>query len=121
MRKFILLLALLPVCVFAQNFQKNGEKYEVYCDVKHFTNAFGKTTITITVNDDEFEVVDENGNQVKTKEVTMVLNLLAKRGWKLVSSFGTSGGSKVLPIEKHYTMKKEISNDDEINIGISKK
>jgi hypothetical protein len=55
---------------------------------------------------------------VKTKEVTTILNLLAKRGWKLVGTFGTTGGSNLLPYERHYTMMKVVTDDSEIETGL---
>ena len=102
----------------AQNFSEDGGKYEVYCDVKDFTNVYGGESFTITISESKYVIIDNQGKEVKTKEVTQILNLLAKRGWKLVSSFGMNGTNGVLPTEKHYTMVKEITNDKEIETGL---
>lgn len=119
MKKLIILLfAFMPLCSLAQNFNGDGGKYEVYCDVRYFVNSLSKTTINIIINDNKYVVKDKEGKEVKTKEVTTILNLLAKRGWKLVGTFGTTGGSNLLPYERHYTMMKVVADDSEIETGL---
>ena len=114
----VILFQFMPLVSMAQNFSEDGSKYEVYCDVKDFTNAYGGESFTITINESKYVIIDNQGKEVKTKEVTQILNLLAKRGWKLVSSFGMNGTNGVLPTEKHYTMVKEVTNDKEIETGL---
>lgn len=119
MKKLVILFfAFMPLCSMAQNFNGDGGKYEVYCDVKYFVNALSKTTINIFINDNKYIVKNKDGKEEKSKEVTTVLNLLAKRGWKLVESFGTTAGSNLLPYERHYTMMKLVSDDSEIETGL---
>ena len=112
MRKTLFVLfAMLPYSSFAQNFQNDGNKYEVYCDV---TCRVGiKKSIDIIINNEEYVIKDKDGATIKTKDVTSTLNLLSKRGWQLVTSSqsqnGTSGAQ-----DMHYIVKKEISDDSEI-------
>lgn len=115
---FVIVFALFSIHSFAQTFKNDGKQYEVYCDVKFFVNAFSKTSIDIIINDNSYLIKDEDGKEIKTKEVTKILNLLSKRGWKLVESFGTTGGGNLLPYERHYTMMKLVYNDTEIEEGI---
>ncbi len=117
-RLLALVLAVMPLCAMAQNYNEDGGKYEVYCDVKYFVNALSKTTINIVINDNKYTIIDKEGKEIKTKEITTILNCLSKRGWKLISSFGTTGGSNLLPYERHYTMMKIVTNDKEIEEGI---
>lgn len=96
----------------AQNYQEDGSKYEVYCDVKDYI------AIHITINNEEYKIVDKEGNEIKTEEITEVLNLLSKRGWKLVDVSVVRGVGQY--DDKHYIMKKEIISDIENTIGLKK-
>ena len=119
MKKLLVILFMfMPLVSMAQNFNEDGGKYEVYCDVKYFVNALSKTTINIVINDNKYTIIDKEGKEIKSKEITTILNCLSKRGWKLFSSFGTTGGSNLLPYERHYTMVKIVANDKEIEEGI---
>ena len=121
MKKLLcILFMMMPLVSMAQNYKEDGGKYEVYCDVKQFVNAFGSSSITITIGNTKYVVVDSQGKDVKIKEPTDAINLLAKRGWKLVSSFGMAGGNGLLPTEKHYTLKKEIIDDKDFELGLQK-
>ena len=114
----LVLFALLPCYSLAQNFQNDGEKYEVYCDVEYFIAAV-KNHVHITINKTKYDIISNNGEIIKIKEVTEALNLLSKRGWKLITSSQSqtgSGGAIIL----HYTMKKDVVDDSEIEVGIEK-
>lgn len=93
----------------AQTFNEDGGKYEVYCDVKTY-----RSLIYITINNKSYDITDKDGKKVETKEITETLNFLSKRGWKLVSVWGVDTNSYV-----HYIMKKDISDDKEIEIGLT--
>ena len=104
----------------AQNFNEDGKEYEIYCEVKIDMTAVMKTYYTITINGEEHFIADKDGNKIKTKDTTTTLNLLAKRGWKLVSSYGFSPGTSHTT-QRYYTLKKVVKNDDEVLIGLVKK
>lgn len=111
------LFALLPCSLFAQNFQNDGGKYEVYCDIEYYMAL--KNHVHITINKNKYDIVSKDGEIIKTKEVTEALNLLSKRGWKLVTSSQSQTGTAGVQI-LHYTMKKEVTDDSEIEVGIEK-
>lgn len=106
------ILAVMPLCAMAQNYNEDGGKYEVYCKVVDYGNE-----IRIIINNSNCKFVDKNGENISAKEITEVLNLLSKRGWSLVSSF--SSGTSV--VGRYYIMKKEISNDSELSDGLEVK
>ena len=118
MRKvLIVLFAILPFFSFAQTFQNDGEKYDVYCDV--MCHAGLKTSIDIIINNEEYVIKDKDESTIKIKDFTSALNLLSKRGWKLVTASQSQSGTSGVQI-MHYTLKKEVSNDSEIEVGIAK-
>ncbi len=106
---------MFPLVLMAQNFQEDGGKYEVYCDVRDYEISVKSSQITIRINNTKYNIVDKDGNIVKCNEITEALNLLSKRGWRLVSSFGYDCGGDTF---KHYTMKKEVVSDEDINTGL---
>ena len=109
--------SMLPLLSMAQNFNEDGGKYEVYCDVK-YTVAL-KERIDITINNEEYKIVNRDGDIIKTKEGTETLNLLSKRGWKLVTTSQSQSGTSGVTVI-HYIMMKEVTNDSEIAFGIAK-
>lgn len=108
---------MLPNYMFAQTFQNDGEKYDVYCDVMYYSGL--RKYVKISINNEEYVIKDKDGSTIKTKDGTSTLNLLSKRGWELItasqSQYETSGTQII-----HYTVKKEISDDSEIGVGIAK-
>ena len=113
MKKILfVLLTMMPLCGMAQNYQEDGGKYDVYCDVKEYIS------ISVTINNENFKIVDKDDNDVKTKEITEVLNLLSKRGWRLVDISVVRGTGQY--DDRHYIMKKEIISDIENTIGLKK-
>ena len=116
MKKLLLLLfVLLPFETSAQNFVGDGSKYDAYCDVE--CTILNKKTIRININNECYDIIDNEGKPIEPKDETEALNLLAKRGWKLVSSWGTTTGIYFI----HFYMKKEVSSDKEIEVGLTKK
>ena len=116
MKKLLfLILVCFPLCSVAQNFNEDGGKYDVYCKVVYSTYG---NSLYLVINDKGYVVIDKNGEKVKSKEVTEVLNLLSKRGWKLVSS---SISDKSMKTDYHFIMKKEVMDDREIELGLKLK
>ena len=110
MKKLLcILFMMMPLVSMAQNFNEDGGKYEVYCKVVDYGNE-----THIFINNNHCKIVNKNGEQVSTREITEILNLLSKRGWKLVSSF--SSGTSI--IGRYYILKKEITDDKEISVGL---
>ena len=110
MKKLLVILFMfMPLVSVAQNFNEDGGKYEVYCRVIDLGSGRN-----ILINDKHYKIVDKDGKLVGTKEVMEILNLLAKRGWKLVSSFSYEANGNV----KYFIMKKEVSDDKEIELGL---
>jgi hypothetical protein len=111
MRKILVLfLSIMPLFANAQNFNEDGGKYEVYCKVVKGLK------VSININDETYNIVDKGGEKIKTNDEIEVLNLLSKRGWRLVSS--SQPGTATVQI---FIMKKEITDDKEILIGLENK
>lgn len=92
----------------AQNYNEDGGKYEVYCEVRVY-----KSLVYIVIDNKNYSIVDKEGKQIKVSDVTEALNLLSKRGWRLVTAWGVDINSY-----EHYTMKKEIIDDKEKELGL---
>lgn len=116
-KALFVLFVMFPCCLYAQTFQGDGEKYEVYCDVTCHVGI--KKSIDITINNEEYVIKDKDGATIKTKDVTSALNLLSKRGWKLVTSSQSQDGTSGAQV-MHYIVKKEVFDDREIELGIAK-
>jgi hypothetical protein len=101
----------MPLVSMAQNFNEDGSKYEVYCEVKY---TLVGSILSIEIDNKEYYLVDKDGEQIKAKSPIEVVNLLSKRGWRLVSVIA-SGDKNV---NRRFFMKKEIFDDKEIEIGL---
>ena len=106
------ILAIMPLCAMAQNYNEDGGKYEVYCDVKNITPNSDYGVYSIYVFDKRYVIVDKTGKEVDINKDSDVLTLLAKRGWRLVSSYFTNND------RVHYIMKKEVTKDSEAEEGL---
>lgn len=106
------ILAIMPLCAMAQNYNEDGGKYEVYCDVKNITPNSDYGVYSIYVFDKRYVIVDKTGKEVDINKDSDVLTLLAKRGWRLVSSYSTNND------RVHYIMKKEVTKDSEAEEGL---
>ena len=104
----VVLFMFMPLVSMAQNFNGDGSKYEAYCEVRIY-----KSLVYIVIDNKHYNIVDKEGKQVKVSEATEALNLLSKRGWKLVTAWGVDLNSY-----ERYTMKKEITDDKEKEIGL---
>lgn len=114
MKKLIaILFMVIPLISMAQNFKGDGGKYEVYCEV---TEDLHSRSVTIMINGKVRHIVNKEEKRVKIADSTEALNLLSKRGWCLISSH--SSGINI--ITKYYIMKKEVSDDKEIEVGLEK-
>ena len=110
----IILFVLMPLVSMAQNFNGDGSKYEVYCEVTENLNTH---SVTIMINGKVRHIVNKEEKRVKIADSTEALNLLSKRGWCLISSH--SSGINI--ITKYYIMKKEVKDDKEIELGLEKR
>lgn len=95
----------------AQNFNGDGGKYEVYCEVKY---TFMSSVPGIEIGDKEYDIINKDKERIKIKNPNEAINLLSKRGWRLVSVV-TSGDKDV---NRRFFMKKEITDDKEIEFGL---
>lgn len=112
MKKLLVILFMfMPLVSMAQNFNEDGGKYEVYCEVTENLNTH---SVTIRINSKICHIVNKETERVKISDATEAISLLSKRGWCLVSSH--SYGVSV--ITKYYIMKKEVSDDKEIELGL---
>ena len=101
----------MPLCAMAQNFNEDGGKYEVYCEVNYI---FMSSVPGIEIGDKEYDIINKDKERIKIKNPNEVINLLSKRGWRLVSVV-TSGDKNV---NRRFFMKKEITDDKEIEFGL---
>ena len=96
----------------AQNFNEDGGKYEVYCEVEYI---YMGNLIYIEINKKRYYLINKDNEKIRTKHPVEVINLLAKRGWKLVA-IGSSGDRNT---NRRYVMKKEVVEDKEIELGLA--
>lgn len=114
MKKLLcILFMMMPLVSMAQNYKEDGGKYEVYCEVRENLHSH---SVEIKINGKYRHIVDKEDKRVKMIDSTEAINLLSKRGWRLI----TSHSSGINIIDKYYIMKKEVSNDDEIETGLEK-
>lgn len=107
----VILFVFMPLVSMAQNFNEDGGKYEVYCEVTENLNTH---SVTIRTNGKICHIINKETERVKISDSTEALNLLSKRGWCLISSH--SSGINI--ITKYYIMKKEVTDDKEIELGL---
>ena len=118
MKKIILILLISCSLCYAKA-DNEKEKYEVYCEVVYFKNAFSKETVNIYYDGEKYDINDKDGNN-KLKSATQVMRLLSKKGWVLRTSFAVNGNN-MLPVEHHYVMVKVVSSDNEILEGLKER
>lgn len=107
----VILFMMMPMVSMAQNFNEDGGKYEVYCEVKY---TFMSSVLSIEIGDKEYDIINKDKERIKIKNPNEAINLLSKRGWRLVSVV-TSGDKNV---NRRFFMKKEITDDKEIEFGL---
>lgn len=115
MKKLIaILFMVIPLISMAQNFNEDGGKYEVYCDILNATPNNINGTYFINIGSENYVIVDKEGKKVSPKKDSEILCLLAKRGWQLVACYYKNND------KTKFIMKKEVTSDTEINIGLQK-
>ena len=107
----VILFMMMPLVSVAQNFNEDGGKYEVYCEVEYI---FMGDLIYIKINKKRYCLINKDNEKIRIKYPVEVINLLAKRGWKLVA-IGASGDRNT---NRRYLMKKEVVDDKEIELGL---
>lgn len=122
MKKIVCLLFVLMTVVFSANSQTvdvPDGKYEVFCDVMGTGVGFGvkaKLDMGRSKTNDDYEYIYENGKKKKFNSMMEVLDYMAKRGWRLHSTFveTQSAAQNVL----HFLMVKNVSDDSQIDEGL---
>lgn len=80
-----------------------------YCSFGGIKGAPG-----IEIGDKKYDIINKDKERIKIKNPNEAINLLSKRGWRLVSVV-TSGDKNV---NRRFFMKKEITDDKEIEFGL---
>lgn len=118
MKKFYFLafLAVLSIEVNAQN--QSEEPYEFFIDValnhgKEYTAAVAFT------NDDKEWICDENGNKMKFKNKSNVINYFTKKGWTFVqiNTYTISAGMSTA-VSDYMLLKKCVKSEEEAKESI---
>lgn len=118
MKKFYFLafLAVLSIEINAQN--QSEELYEFFIDValnhgKEYTAAVAFT------NDDKEWICDENGNKMKFKNKSNVINYFTKKGWTFVqiNTYTISAGMSTA-VSDYMLLKKCVKSEEEAKEGI---
>ena len=118
MKKFYLLalFVVLNIEVNAQN--QSEEPYEFFIDValnhgKEYTAAVAFT------NDDKEWICDENGNKMKFKNKSNVINYFTKKGWTFVqiNTYTISAGMSTA-VSDYMLLKKCVKSEEEAKEGI---
>jgi hypothetical protein len=118
MKKFYLLalFVVLNIEVNAQN--QSEEPYEFFIDValnhgKEYTAAVAFT------NDEKEWICDENGNKMKFKNKSNVINYFTKKGWTFVqiNTYTISAGMSTA-VSDYMLLKKCVKSEEEAKEGI---
>lgn len=126
MKKFYLLalFAVLSIEVNAQNQSektqnRSEEPYEFFIDValnhgKEYTAAVAFT------NDDKEWICDENGNKMKFKNKSNVINYFTQKGWTFVhiDHYTISAGLSTA-VSDFLLLKKIVKSEEEAKQGIN--
>lgn len=125
MRKilFVLVMALMSLGAQAQNVTKPGEKYPVYCTVMGYNAwGFGKVKARLDMgrtqpHTEDYEYIYDGGKKRKFNTMMEVLDYMAKRGWKVHSTYIVTEGMAKQNVV-HFLMVKEVASDTEIDEGL---
>lgn len=114
MRKSLLALLLLFVCVFAK------AQHTVFCEVMQFSPGGAKSMISVDFgNDGTDEIVDENGKKIKFKSSIDALSYFEKLGWSVLSVYSVNHNSGLANVPVvHYLLQKKVENYDDKFAGI---
>ena len=125
MRKslFVLVMALVSLGAQAQNVTKPGEPYSVFCDLAGYnTWGYGKVKVRLDMgrkqpNKEGYESIYDGEKKRKFNTMMEVLDYMAKRGWKVHSTYVITeslGKQNVL----HFLLEKQITDDSQIDEGL---
>lgn len=125
MRKilFVLVMALVSLGAQAQNVTKPGEPYSVFCDLAGYnTWGYGKVKVRLDMgrkqpNKEGYESIYDGEKKRKFNTMMEVLDYMAKRGWKVHSTYVITeslGKQNVL----HFLLEKQITDDSLIDEGL---
>ena len=116
----LLFCMMLAVLAYGQsNEVQREESYEFFIDValKH-----GKEyTAAVAFNNDDKEwICDENGNKMKFKNKSNVINLFTKLGWTFVqiNTFVVGAGVNTV-VSDYMLLKKSVKSEAEARQGIN--
>lgn len=119
MKKICLLalFAVLSIGVNAQN--QNEEPYEFFIDVA-LNHGKDYTVAVAFTNDDKEWICDENGNKMKFKNKSNVINYFTKKGWTFVqiNTYTISAGMSTA-VSDYMLLKKIVKSDEEAKLGIN--
>ena len=125
MRKilFVLVMALMSLGAQAQNVTKPGEPYSVFCDLTGYnTWGYGKVKVRLDMgrkqlNKEGYESIYDGDKKRKFNTMMEVLDYMAKRGWKVHSTYViTESMSKQNVL--HFLLEKQVTDDSQIDEGL---
>ena len=125
MRKilFVLVMALMSLGAQAQNVTKPGEPYSVFCDLAGYnTWGYGKVKVRLDMgrmqpNKEGYESIYDGDKKRKFNTMMEVLDYMAKRGWKVHSTYViTESMSKQNVL--HFLLEKQVTDDSQIDEGL---
>lgn len=125
MRKilFVLVMALMSLGAQAQSVVKPGETYPVYCNLAGYnTWGYGKVKVLLDMgrkqpNKEGYESIYDGDKKRKFNTMMEVLDYMAKRGWKVHSTYViTESMSKQNVI--HFLLEKQVTDDSQIDEGL---
>ena len=118
MKKFYLLALFAVLCIEVNAQKQSEEPYEFFIDValnhgKEYTAAVAFT------NDDKEWICDENGNKMKFKNKSNVINYFTKKGWTFVqiNTYTISAGMSTA-VSDYMLLKKCVKSEEEAKEGI---
>ena len=122
-----LLIAIVSLSINAQSVTKTDDgKYSVYCTVEGYNFlGIGKVKVMLDMGYNSGQLnslYDDEGKKIKFNTMVQVLDYMAKRGWRLVSTYYVSESQTKNVV--NYVIEKRVSEDSQkiegLNIKLEK-
>ena len=119
MKKICLFALFVVLCVGVNAHNQSEEPYEFFIDVALNHGKDYTAAVAFSNNEKEW-ICDENGNKVKFKNKSNVINYFTKKGWTFVqiNTYTISAGMNTV-VSDYILLKKIVKSDEEAKEGIN--
>ena len=117
MKRFCLMALFVVLCVGVDAQNQSEEPYDFFIDVA-LNHGKDYTAAVAFTNDDKEWICDENGNKMKFKNKSNVINYFTKKGWTFVQIITISAGMSIA-VSDYMLLKKSVKSEAEAKQGIN--